>query len=511
MGKFELTKGNRFMKDTGMEEVLSEGFRKVGDRITAQVSAPNIKKVFENYLAFMDKEEDMYFFLRLPYRNDEEDRQGTGMKLYFIDHLNPYHAMRILEVFGEVLIHDGISHFGFGTEDSEMAKGDCNLVKLFMDREGVSPETIFTILSIPQKDEFFFAENLSGDDNPIVSQNYYDEEGHSIYDVIATLEGAGLHEVKDGDEGRYWYEDEEDDEDPLSLITIALDQHRDDEEGSFDYHEELTIQRKGEKARHIRVLNGLKVDATYELKDLISAFLDSLPPDLFAEIEGNPPDVMTDTPYYMTYTIHMETESESTRDISGTYDKRGLPTDWPVFAVQLGTVLHALGIGTLFDESRFTHTLRRKNELIFYYVTFEEYGPEYCYLSDTDLYQPGDEVVVPAGKENRETIAVIERMEYHTKKEAPLPLKKIKKIIRANDGRPLKGNGKYAQYLHHYVTITDDEGNMSSGYVMEYYPEGEEHPWDDGATDECLCLHLPGTEELYIFHAEDIDTIEMDD
>lgn len=510
MDHFEFTKGNHFLKDTGIEKILEEGFQRSGDRISAQVSARNIKKVFENYMAYMDKEDDMYFFIRLPYRNDEEDQQGTGVKMYYLDHLNPYHAMRILDVFGEVLINDGVSSFGFGTEDSEIEKGECNRMNLWMEREDVFPETIFTILSIPQKKGLIFAETLSCDDNPIVSQNYYDEDGRSIYNVIASLEEAGLYEAKPGEEQHHWKEKEAIDR--YNFIRIVLDQPIEGENGITSYHEELILQRKGEKAWHIRRLGDLKVNAAYEFKDLIAPFLDSLSDDLFSEVEGNPPDTVFDSSYYASYTIHLEKESGEARDIEGTFDKRGLPSDWPAFTMQLSAVIHAMGMGTIFDLNRAMHPLRRKNELIFYYVTFHEDGPEYCYLSDTEDYRPGDEVIVPTGDDNRETIAVVDHVEYHTKRDAPYPLKKIKKIIRAHDGTPLGGEGEFARYLHHGVVITAPDGNMISGFVAEYFPEGEEHPWGDGLTDECLCLILPGKEEeLFIFHTEDIVKIALDD
>lgn len=60
--------------------------------------------------------------------------------------------------------------------------------------------------------------------------------------------------------------------------------------------------------------------------------------------------------------------------------------------------------------------------------TFDEYGKEYCYLADEDIYYPGSKVTVPVGIEGRESTAKVARIEYFPKEKAPFPLDKIKRI-----------------------------------------------------------------------------------
>jgi hypothetical protein len=61
-------------------------------------------------------------------------------------------------------------------------------------------------------------------------------------------------------------------------------------------------------------------------------------------------------------------------------------------------------------------------------VSFSDWSQPYTYLGDDDSYREGDRVVVPAGKENRDTIVTIEEIEYLPERLAPYPLSKIKHI-----------------------------------------------------------------------------------
>ncbi len=73
--------------------------------------------------------------------------------------------------------------------------------------------------------------------------------------------------------------------------------------------------------------------------------------------------------------------------------------------------------------------MRRQADLIFCNVEFEDYGKTYCYLTDDDTLEAGDYVVVPVGKDNNETLAQIESMEYHSAEDAPFSIKESSKSM----------------------------------------------------------------------------------
>ncbi len=54
----------------------------------------------------------------------------------------------------------------------------------------------------------------------------------------------------------------------------------------------------------------------------------------------------------------------------------------------------------------------------------------YCYLADDDSYVEGNFVLVPAGRDNHHTVAMIEKIRHCTASNAPYPVEKTKHIIR---------------------------------------------------------------------------------
>lgn len=63
-------------------------------------------------------------------------------------------------------------------------------------------------------------------------------------------------------------------------------------------------------------------------------------------------------------------------------------------------------------------------------VKFGENGGRYYYIADDITIEIGDYVVVPAGKDNHESIAKVTKIEYFSSKDAPRPFEKTKHIIR---------------------------------------------------------------------------------
>ena len=92
--------------------------------------------------------------------------------------------------------------------------------------------------------------------------------------------------------------------------------------------------------------------------------------------------------------------------------------------------MHFYEPGELFDPEIYKKPRRRKSDLIFCNVEFEDYGRTYCYLADSDDYSVGDKVVVPAGPDNVESVATIKSIEYRQPEDAPYPVEKTKHILR---------------------------------------------------------------------------------
>jgi len=51
-------------------------------------------------------------------------------------------------------------------------------------------------------------------------------------------------------------------------------------------------------------------------------------------------------------------------------------------------------------------------------------------ITDDDSIEGGDLVIVPAGRDNHETVVEVEEIEYFSEEDVPLPIEKTKRIIR---------------------------------------------------------------------------------
>lgn len=221
--------------------------------------------------------------------------------------------------------------------------------------------------------------------------------------------------------------------DRIEIQYYRRDLIEDLEEGDYieNYYEEVTVDRKTESIYHHRdIADGFEIDHEYHLDLAIVDFLDSLDVDIFSDVKGNFKDVVRNKDTDNFYTITVLTENGNNREIMGTFDKNGLPKDYPSFIDSLYNFLSYYGIGDIFDDDIYGKVLRRKDELIVCGVVFKNTYKNYYYITDDDSLNVGDFVLVPAGDLNKQTVAQINSKGYYSLENIPYPLNKIKKIIR---------------------------------------------------------------------------------
>lgn len=204
--------------------------------------------------------------------------------------------------------------------------------------------------------------------------------------------------------------------------------------------EKLVVDRESETIEYFRqIAEECDVCHKYHVSGGVSQLLDNLDADVFSKKEGNPTDVYVDPLESRDYQIDIRTRRGKCRKITGTFDKKDLPINWSEFIESLLEFVSFYGMGEMLDERKYGKIRRRRNELIFCSVTFGEYGNQYWYLADEDIFEPGDFVIVPVGEDRHEEIARIESIEYHVKEEAPYPFDKIKHILRKFDRKTDEG------------------------------------------------------------------------
>ena len=201
---------------------------------------------------------------------------------------------------------------------------------------------------------------------------------------------------------------------------------------TWDYSEQLVIDRKTETMEHIqRIGPGCIISRKYYVQEGVTGLLDDLDVNgLFAHTVGNGPDVVTNPNETKDYEITVNFQQRPQLTIRGSYDKNGLPEDWPGLAERILDFIRFYGIGEILDPSVYGKARRKIGDYIFCSVEFEDGGKSYYYLTEDDTLSAGDMVVVPAGKEEHTAIAEIIDIGYFPADKVPFPLDKVKRIIR---------------------------------------------------------------------------------
>lgn len=150
---------------------------------------------------------------------------------------------------------------------------------------------------------------------------------------------------------------------------------------------------------------------------------------MFANIQGNPDDVIETPNETKDYTITIEYKKNPKHIIMGGFDKNGLPEDFADFAETVFDFIRFYGLGEILDPSVYGKAKRRTSEYIFCRVTIDEGYKSYYYLTDEDSIEIGDFVLVPAGKDNHEAVIEVVNIEYFSEENVPLPIEKTKKLI----------------------------------------------------------------------------------
>ena len=200
---------------------------------------------------------------------------------------------------------------------------------------------------------------------------------------------------------------------------------------TLDYHESLVLDRETETMEHISELGSRrKIMKTYHLEGKIISLLDSLDLYVFADFPEKITDTVEDPLDSRNYEISIFTKLGESRVYTGAFDSNGLPLNWAQFIEYIYDFMEFYEPGELFDPEIYKKPKRRKSDLIFCNVEFEDYGRTYCYLADSDDYSVGDQVVVPAGPDNVESVVTIKSIEYRRSEDAPYPVEKTKHILR---------------------------------------------------------------------------------
>ena len=199
---------------------------------------------------------------------------------------------------------------------------------------------------------------------------------------------------------------------------------------TWDYSEKLTIDRETETIEYFRKI-GSECDTTwkYHVGGGVEQLLDETDADMFEDIEGNPSDAMDNPKESKTYTLTIDFAHLPSKTITGSFDRRGLPTEWASFANDLREFMLFYGEGELLDRSFYEAQKLCPGDIIYLSVSFGDAYKTYYYKTEDNSIDVGDLVVVPVGTDGKERIVKVVKKEYFQASSLPMPFEKVKAVI----------------------------------------------------------------------------------
>lgn len=116
--------------------------------------------------------------------------------------------------------------------------------------------------------------------------------------------------------------------------------------------------------------------------------------------------------------------------LEGRLDRYGLPCEFWMVLMEIEQCFQRVGYAPLRDRDACMRIPRRRSDLMFCGVCFDDSGNEYHYLCEDHSVEESDWVIVPVGKENQKTVMRVNSVEFCQPEDSPYPVDKIKKVIR---------------------------------------------------------------------------------
>ena len=189
-----LVKGHQ----VSLVENLFESFTKLTEHhLMANVHAGKILEVFQHFIAIHD--EPLFFILELPVSIDREKVIAKNIikeshkDVYYIDGCSREECLALLIRYGDLLINDGLSQFGFGGHKShdEIMLDSYNVVTIYS-KELSKFNDFFEPHNIQFVEELVTAWKTFSKTSPGISE-IYESNGKTVYDLPEELAEWGIY------------------------------------------------------------------------------------------------------------------------------------------------------------------------------------------------------------------------------------------------------------------------------------------------------------------------------
>ena len=189
-----LVKGHRVT----LVENLFESFTKLTEHhLMANVHSEKILEVFQHFIAIHD--EPFFFILELPVSIDREKVIAKNIikeshkDVYYIDGCSREECLALLIRYGDLLVNDGLSKFGFGGHKShdEIMLDSYNVVTIYS-KELSKFNDFFEPHNIQFVEELVTAWKTFSKTSPGISE-IYECNGKTVYDLPEELAEWGIY------------------------------------------------------------------------------------------------------------------------------------------------------------------------------------------------------------------------------------------------------------------------------------------------------------------------------
>ena len=189
-----LVKGHQ----VSLVENLFESFTKLTEHhLMANVHAEKILEVFQHFIVIHD--EPLFFILELPVSIDREKVIAKNIikeshkDVYYFDGCSREECLALLIRYGDLLVNDGLSKFGFGGHKShdEIMLDSYNVVTIYS-KELSKFNDFFEAHNIQFVEELVTAWKTFSKTSPGISE-IYESNGKTVYDLPEELAEWGIY------------------------------------------------------------------------------------------------------------------------------------------------------------------------------------------------------------------------------------------------------------------------------------------------------------------------------
>ena len=186
----------RFSLIAGVDVELPEGFHsayhETDDGFEAVVSAEKIAPLVGGFIDVL--EEPVFFFLELPKNVNDEDNEGYDV--FYLDNCTLPVAKAIMKRYGELLVQDGLSRFGFGSHKSnyEVYVMDYQQVNIYYP-EKTKVKALLENLGIVRTDKLVTMWDSFSEQTPGISIRV-ELNGENVFDIPENLKGEGMYKAE---------------------------------------------------------------------------------------------------------------------------------------------------------------------------------------------------------------------------------------------------------------------------------------------------------------------------